>query len=174
KGTRTCSGGSCSFSCNAGFDLCTNMSACSRNLWDFEDGTTQGYSVAAGPAPMSMGSPAHSGTSSLRFSVSTSTTATIDGFFYLPCPTNRQGKTLSAYFFHSTAPPLNSQYLIAGGSSTGPATVVSAVGASGGFWDSLSTPTTDAGSQNATYVEVRVTISGPWMGTVFIDDISWK
>jgi len=130
--------------------------------------------VASGPAPMGMGSPAHGGSSSLRFSISTSGTATIDGFFYLPCPTNRQGKAISAYFYNSSDLPLNSQYTLAAGGSTGPADAVSNVAGAGGFWDSLYLPTPEAGFQNATYIEFRLTISGAWTGTVFLDDLTWK
>jgi hypothetical protein len=43
-GTATCGGGSCGWSCNAAFLKCPGTSpVCTRKIWDFEDGTTQGH-----------------------------------------------------------------------------------------------------------------------------------
>jgi hypothetical protein len=107
-GKATCAGSQCGFTCDTNFMMCLGSTpVCQRKLWDFEDGTTQGFYLRtdltlAESAVVNSTGRAHSGTHALALPLTAAggqidTNVPICANSTLPLPT--AGRTLSAWFY---------------------------------------------------------------------------
>jgi len=182
----TCDGTSCGVGCVTNYSLCKNSNgtnnSCSRTVFDFDDGTNQGWmNTNAGTFSTSTTIRHGSSGASLTFSVTQFGTASETGVQFPLCTSssmNLMGKQVSAGVYIEGDPlptcggPLNdmdihivnTSNLRASGASTIPKV---------GQWFQVSGTVTFSGSDTAAEVDISLYIGcdATWLGNVYIDDV---
>jgi hypothetical protein len=190
SGSGTCSGGACGLSCNTNYLLCSGTNYCQLAKWDFEDGSTDGFSIIGSQMAVTSISAStsvtHGGTYALAIGVSAQGTTRgfqvglniCGGSGYLPSG----GRTVSAWFYLSpssdTVPPPSptsffGEYLYTSANEGGNAPHAATVGS----WFQVSTPIDDVGTHLIAvalqgFFDTDGTSATDWSGTVYVDDIT--
>jgi hypothetical protein len=193
SGSAVCGGGDCNVMCNVGYQQCSGNGSgyCQLQSWDFEDGTTGGFSIV-GSDQMAVTSISNStsvshGSGSHALAIGIDVQGAVRGFEVglrlcggsgaVPA----SGQTVSAWFYLSPAsdsvppPHPNSSFgerLTASGNTGGNVTTQSTVGT----WFRVSTPIDSVGAQLQRIAVVGTfetdgTTDFDWSGIVYIDDI---
>ncbi len=186
NGTATCNGTSCGVGCVSGYSLCLNSNgttnSCSRTVFDFNDGTMQGWMNTNG-GTFSTSTSIRRGTSgaSLTFSVVKFSSELETGVHFPLCSSssmNLMGKTVSAWIYIEGDPlpscgALHDMGILVVNTSAMRGSAASATPKLNQWFQVSGTVTTSAG-MNAAQIDIALYLScdTQWLGSVYIDDVT--
>jgi len=187
NGTATCNGTSCGVGCVSGYSLCLNSNgttnSCSRTVFDFNDGTAQGWMNTNG-GTFSTSTAIRRGTSgaSLTFSVVKFGEERETGVHFPLCSSssmNLMGKTVSAWVYVEGDPLpscgalhdmsiwiVNTSSMRGNGASMQPRV---------NQWFQVSATVTTSAGMAAAQIDISLYLSCPdttWLGNVYVDDVT--